>query len=100
LAEGQADRAAAGAVGRWGEIRESGDAAVEQGAGRRGQLGGRQLQLHGHRGMTLRSPVGVALLLATLVSSSPAQVPTGHVAWHDLITPDLEVSKAFYSGLF
>ncbi len=27
-------------------------------------------------------------------------MPTGHVAWHDLITPDLEVSKAFYSGLF
>jgi predicted enzyme related to lactoylglutathione lyase len=49
--------------------------------------------------MTLRSPVGAALLLATLVSSSPAQIPTGHVAWHDLITPDLEVSKAFYSGL-
>lgn len=50
--------------------------------------------------MRLAAPLGAAVLLATLSSGGAAQVPTGHVAWHDLVTPDLEVSKAFYSGLF
>jgi len=50
--------------------------------------------------MRLAGWLGVAVLLATLPSRGAGQVPTGHVAWHDLITPDLEVSKAFYSGLF
>ena len=44
-----------------------------------------------------------ALCAAALVvgfSRGEAQVPTGHVAWHDLITPDLEISKQFYGDLF
>jgi predicted enzyme related to lactoylglutathione lyase len=49
--------------------------------------------------MTLAQRLGLAVVLAALPSSGAAQVRTGHVAWHDLITPSLEVSKAFYSGL-
>lgn len=44
--------------------------------------------------------LGVALLLAVMPSASVAQASPGQVVWHDLVTPDLEVSKAFYGGLF
>jgi len=49
--------------------------------------------------MRLAGALVAAVLLAALPSRGAAQVPTGHVAWHDLITPDLEVSKQFYSDL-
>ncbi len=40
------------------------------------------------------------LLPAALPLTGSAQVAPGHVAWHDLITPDLDSSKLFYGQLF
>jgi uncharacterized protein len=39
-------------------------------------------------------------LPATAPSAISAQVTPGRVVWHDLVTRDLEVSKAFYGALF
>lgn len=49
--------------------------------------------------MRRAASLGAAVLLALVPARGTAQVSTGHVAWHDLITPNLEISKAFYSGL-
>jgi uncharacterized protein len=51
--------------------------------------------------MRLRTAaLGAALVLGVLPSVGVAQASPGRVVWHDLVTPDLEVSKAFYGGLF
>ena len=51
--------------------------------------------------MRLRAAaLGAAMLLAAVPSRGPAQVTPGRVVWHDLVTRNLEVSKAFYGGLF
>lgn len=46
-----------------------------------------------------RAALGVMLLGAVLPSTGAAQV-TGRVIWHDLVTQNLEMSKAFYGDLF
>ncbi len=38
--------------------------------------------------------------LASLPSSMNAQVTPGRVVWHDLVTRDVDASKAFYGALF
>lgn len=40
------------------------------------------------------------MLLAAVPCRGTAQVTPGRVVWHDLVTRNLEVSKAFYGGLF
>jgi hypothetical protein len=51
----------------------------------------------------MRQPA-TALLAVALAAMAPAavtaQVSPGRVVWHDLVTRDLEVSKAFYGALF
>ena len=44
--------------------------------------------------------VSAVMLLAAVPSRGTAQVTPGRVVWHDLVTRNLEVSKAFYGGLF
>jgi uncharacterized protein len=34
------------------------------------------------------------------ITQSPGELLAGKVIWHDLVTPDLEAEKRFYSGLF
>ena len=40
------------------------------------------------------------MVLAAAPSPGATQVTPGRVVWHDLVTRNLEVSKAFYGGLF
>jgi len=43
--------------------------------------------------------LGAVVMLATSPAPGAAQVTPGRVVWHDLVTRDIEVSKAFYGAL-
>ena len=43
--------------------------------------------------------LGAVVMLATSPATGAAQVTPGRVVWHDLVTRDIEVSKAFYGAL-
>jgi predicted enzyme related to lactoylglutathione lyase len=50
--------------------------------------------------MRLSRSLGAALLLAAIPSPAVSQALPGRVVWHDLVTGDLDISKAFYAGMF
>ncbi len=50
--------------------------------------------------MKLAAAALCAVLVGVMPSRGLAQASPGRVVWHDLVTPDLEISKVFYSELF